>query len=144
MGSKVPFYQNWKIAKRALLNPCMEFKNIFGWKTFFEALWRWHLQITLLSKMMPSPLTQFSKFNHFLWVCWFLGRNLSNFVPPVWKLYNLYCHNIHLLTLHPSSTILCFSLRWYLRVDFWQLVFGGMYHNNYVRFLGHNSHLFIS
>ena len=40
-----------------------------------------------------SPLTQFSKFNNFLWVCWFLGKNLSNFVPPVWKLYNLYYHN---------------------------------------------------
>ena len=29
-----------------------------------------------------SPLTQFSKFDNFLWVCWFLGKNLSNFVPP--------------------------------------------------------------
>ena len=29
-----------------------------------------------------SPLTQFSKFNNFFWVCWFLGKNLSNFVPP--------------------------------------------------------------
>ena len=27
------------------------------------------------------PLHQFSKFNYFLWVCWFLGKNLSNFVP---------------------------------------------------------------
>ena len=27
-------------------------------------------------------LTQFSKFNNFLWVCWFLGKNLSNFVYP--------------------------------------------------------------
>ena len=40
-----------------------------------------------------SPLTKFSKFNNFLWVCWFLGKNLSNFVPPVWKLHNPYCHN---------------------------------------------------
>ena len=39
-----------------------------------------------------SQLTQFSKFNNFLWVCWFLGKNLSNFVPPVWKLHNPYCH----------------------------------------------------
>jgi hypothetical protein len=28
------------------------------------------------------PLVQFSKFKNFLWVCWFLGKNLSNFVPP--------------------------------------------------------------
>ena len=32
-----------------------------------------------------SPLTQFSKFNNFLRVGWFLGKNLSNFVPPVWN-----------------------------------------------------------
>ena len=42
-----------------------------------------------------SPLVQFSKFKKFLWVCWFLGKNLSNFVPPVWKLHNPYCHSGH-------------------------------------------------
>ena len=26
-------------------------------------------------------------FNNFLWVCWFLCKNLTNFVPPVWKLH---------------------------------------------------------
>ena len=25
---------------------------------------------------------KFSKFKNFLWVCWFLGKNLSNFLPP--------------------------------------------------------------
>ena len=39
-----------------------------------------------------SPLIQNSKFNSFLWVCWFLCKNLSNFVPPAWKLHNPYCH----------------------------------------------------
>ena len=39
-----------------------------------------------------SPLHQFSNFNNFLWVCWFLGENLSNFVPPTWKFDNPYCH----------------------------------------------------
>ena len=24
----------------------------------------------------------------FLWVCWFLGKNIFNFVPPAWKPYN--------------------------------------------------------
>ena len=38
-----------------------------------------------------NPLVQFSKFNNFLWVCWFLGIHLSNFVPP-WKLDNPYYH----------------------------------------------------
>ena len=44
MGSKVPFCQNWKIAKMALLNPCKKFKIFFGQKTSFEALWKCHLQ----------------------------------------------------------------------------------------------------
>ena len=36
-----------------------------------------------------------SKFNNYLWVCWFLGKNLSNCVPPTWKLHNLYCHILY-------------------------------------------------
>ena len=27
-------------------------------------------------------------------LCWFLGKNLSNFVHPVWKLHNPYCHTV--------------------------------------------------
>ena len=52
----------------------------------------WHFLIASIFKSLyllkwcpifdTSPLTQFSKFNNFLWVCWFLGKNLSNFVPP--------------------------------------------------------------
>ena len=42
-GSKVPFWQNGKIAKMALLNPCMKFEFFFGKKTSFEALWMCHL-----------------------------------------------------------------------------------------------------
>ena len=63
----------------------------------------WYRKLTLKVKRLgdfalfdTSPLTQFSKFNHFLWVCWFLGKNLSNFVPPAWKPHNPYCHNGHL------------------------------------------------
>ena len=61
----------------------------------------WYRKLTLKVKRLgdfslfyTSPLTQFSKFNNFLWVCWFLGKNLSNFVPPVWKLHNPYCHSV--------------------------------------------------
>ena len=43
-----------------------------------------------------SPLLQFSKFNDFLCVCWFLVKNLSNFVSLPWKLHNRYCHNYYL------------------------------------------------
>ena len=39
-----------------------------------------------------GTLIQNSKFNNFLLVCWFLGKNLSNFVSPIWKLHNPYCH----------------------------------------------------
>ena len=42
-----------------------------------------------------SPVVQFSKFQNFLWVCWFLGKNLSNLIYPVWKLHNPYCHKNH-------------------------------------------------
>ena len=44
-------------------------------------------------QLLRLPI-QFSKFNNFLWVCWFLCKNLSNFVYPIWKLHNPYCHNI--------------------------------------------------
>ena len=61
------FFDNFKIERLLFLKWCL----------FFDT----------------SPLIQFSKFNNFLWVCWFLGKNLSNFVPLVWKLHNRYCHN---------------------------------------------------
>ena len=61
----------------------------------------WHRKLTLKVKFWSnfgtfdtSPLIQFSKFNNFLWVCWFLSKNLSNFAPPAWKLDNLYYHNL--------------------------------------------------
>ena len=44
------------------------------------------------SRQNICSVVQFSKFDNFLWVCWFLGKNLSNFISPVWKLHNLYCH----------------------------------------------------
>ena len=46
---------------------------------------------TLLVKWCPFfdslPLHQFSKFNNFLWICWFLGKK---FVLSAWKLNNPY------------------------------------------------------
>ena len=62
-----------------------------------------------------STLTQFSKFNNFLWVCWFLGKNLSNFVPPVWKLHNPYCHITH-EGLYRDLHELCYVVK-YLMLD---------------------------
>ena len=45
----LPFWQFFNAGKMALLNPCMEFKNFFGRKAFFEGLWRWHLQKIFLT-----------------------------------------------------------------------------------------------
>ena len=60
----------------------------------------WYRKLTLKVKRLgdfalfdTSPLIQFSKFNNYLWVCSFLGKNLPNFLPPVWKLHNPYCHS---------------------------------------------------
>ena len=67
-----------------------------------------------------SPLTQFSKFNDFLLVCWFLWKNLSNFVPPVWKLHNLYCHNIDVMCWKGRSSVKNdFTQLWLYRRLFW-------------------------
>ena len=53
-----------------------------------------NFECQILALFDISPLTQFSKFNTFFCVCWFLDKNLSNFVFPAWKLDNPYCHNV--------------------------------------------------
>ena len=53
------------------------------------------LKTVIFANYWGSPLVQFSKFKNFLWVCWFLCKKLSNFVPPAWKLHNPYCHTAH-------------------------------------------------
>ena len=86
--------------------------------TFFDRI---NFEIFLLLKWCPffdsSPLVQNSKFNHFLWVCWFLCKNLSNFVPPSWKLHNPYCHcmhTVHGLPKHARGLEKKGSKRWFL------------------------------
>ena len=56
-GLKVPFWQNWKIAKMALLNLCMKFEIFFGQKHSFEALWKWQQEKKShnLSQGPPNP-----------------------------------------------------------------------------------------
>ena len=65
---------------------------IFHIENWFES------QILALFDSMP--LIQNSKFNNFLWARWFIGKNLSNFVSPVWKLYNPYCYISHNISWH--------------------------------------------
>ena len=59
----------------------------FIFKTFIHCL---NLENTC--KILPNPGLLVSK-TTLLWVYWFLGKNLSNFVPPIWKLHNTYCRN---------------------------------------------------
>ena len=57
------------------------------------------LKITLLLKWClifdNLSLHQFSKFNNFLCVCWFLCKNLSTFVSLDLKLQKRCCHSMH-------------------------------------------------
>ena len=65
----------------------------------------WHRKFTLKVKRLgdfalfdSSPLTQFSKSDNFLWLYWFLGKNLSNFDLSNWKTPQPilpYCKNLH-------------------------------------------------
>ena len=72
-----------------------------------------------LEILFDSPLLlQFPKFNHFLWVCWFLAQNFPNFVSLSWKLHNWYCHTFHSLTipdLKTSFEILIESLEYFFQ-----------------------------
>ena len=99
-------FENWvsgEVSKSAKSPNLLTFKVNFLYQKLsesFSIFFHWRISIfksLYFLKWCPifftSPLTQLKKFNNFLWVCWFLGKNLSNFVPPVWKLHNLYCHN---------------------------------------------------
>ena len=76
---------NWYSSMKKKLRKIRIIFEIENW------LWKWGGWV-ILHFLTPPQKTQFSKFNIFLWVCWFLGKNPSNFVPPVWKLHNPYCH----------------------------------------------------
>ena len=49
------------------------------WKSNFVTFWN-------------LPIKPILKINNYLWICWFSSKNLSNFVPPVWRLNNPYYH----------------------------------------------------
>ena len=107
---KLLWAYKWHMYRKHMHNGntgCRVFKRgIQNWKDFCLKInipkgnfWFFDIKIDFESQNLAlfdtSPLTQFSKFNNFLWVCWFLGKNLSNFVYPAWKLDNPYCHNVH-------------------------------------------------
>ena len=82
--------QQWKIVKfnkRAGYNKRAERKFFSKW-------------IIVQTQIRPCRVDFFLKINkracttiRYTRVCWFLGKNLSNFVPLLWKLHNPYCHN---------------------------------------------------
>ena len=45
------------------------------------------LKCQILGPFDTSPRHQSSKFNNLLWVCWFSGKHISNFVSPDLKLH---------------------------------------------------------
>ena len=58
--------------------------NFWIWRTGPTGSLRyfWNFKNSDFWKLLRPPLIQFSKFNNFPWGCWFLGNNISNFVPP--------------------------------------------------------------
>ena len=68
--------------------------------------WNYQLKNSDFCKLL---LVQFSKFKNFLCICWFLGKNVSNFIYPVWKLHNLYCHTEHILFPHEYQIIVAYQ-----------------------------------
>ena len=66
------------------------FKVLISITCFFYESWIWQYGLWSLQTegtlifacYWGSPLVQFSKFKNFLWICLFLGKNISNFIPP--------------------------------------------------------------
>ena len=91
-------FENWfsgEMSKSAKSPNLLTLKVNFVYQKLSESF-SFFFSLTLLLKWCSifesSPLNQFSKFNNFLWVCWFLSKNLSNFVSPDLKIHNRYCH----------------------------------------------------
>ena len=74
--------------------------------------------------------------------CWFLGKNLSNFIPPVWKLHNPCCHIPQQLTNEIEKVV---DLEWKIlfsrpRLDVWRNLLktsgNGLMHFRWIFFKG--------
>ena len=83
---KLPNFENWSNGELSKSTKIWLSKSIFNVKNHWKIL-KW------CPIFDSSPLLQFSKFNGFLCLFWFLAKNLSNFVSLPWKLHNWYCHN---------------------------------------------------
>ena len=92
---RLMFFSEKRLRKMPMI---FDIENWF-WKSKLGTFW--HLR---------SLLTQFSKFIHFLWVCLFSVKNLSNFVYPAWKLDNSYFHTIQLCSQLPLRHFAIFNI----------------------------------
>ena len=68
----------------------------FSRVTFFliTLIFRSHFFLKWYPIFDSLPLLQFPTLDSFLLACWFLAKNLSNFVSLAWKLHNQYCHSV--------------------------------------------------
>ena len=80
------------------LNWCPSMKKRFRKIQIIFDMENWLLS-QILAPFDTFPLHQFSKFKDFFRVCWFLGKSLSKFVPPGWKLDNKCYHTGHAVEL---------------------------------------------
>ena len=46
--------------------------------------------------LIGLAFSNFKNYQNLLWICWILGKNLPDFVPPNLKLHNQYCHKSRL------------------------------------------------
>ena len=90
---KIKWFENWCYQKMAITNNMLLNSFEFNEKKIRKILiifdkekWLWK------SNFGTTPLHQFAKFNNFVWVGWFLAKNLFNFIYIPWKLHNRYCH----------------------------------------------------
>ena len=78
----------------------------------------WHRKLTLKVKRLvdfalfdTSPLTQFSKFDNFLWLCWLLAKNLLIFYPMMKVFHNLNDPNSYIF-LTPEKVTMAERFLW--------------------------------
>ena len=79
-----------------------EIREIFVKKsTYTKDFFFFHFELWINGELTKSAKIWLSKSifyvkNHWnlLWVCWFFGKNLSNFVHPTWKFNNPYYHSL--------------------------------------------------
>ena len=82
--------KNQSDLKNYVIKKMYSWIDILQWKKLRRILIIFDIKNHILALLGTSTLHLFSKFNNFLWVCWFMSKNLFNFVPPDWKLDNLY------------------------------------------------------